>query len=287
MKRLFIGVLIIILLMANVCFVRAYSGEIDPENYIILPTTIYIKDSVGTGSIILSSQADDYNISYQKIDITKEKYDVLTNTLEELREFITESNSKLNQEQEKVNSLKSEYEKLQSSDTATSEEITEAYTKYNTAYEEYKELFDSLNDEVENRKNSYYALIPDYTDSWQETTNTSNNVNIDFKNYSGNINFVLWVKITNGTNSYYDVGYYSTTVNNTQDSDDENSNTEEDNETWTDFSNAKISLVKDGISSANVEITGVTPNKDNFYYLYILNNNTKPEISELPENEGM
>ena len=62
-------------------------------------------------------------------------------------------------------------------------------------------------------KQEYYALIPSYTNSWTPTTNnTIENVQLDFKNYSGKIYFVLWAKIDNGTDVYYDMTIYSSKV---------------------------------------------------------------------------
>ncbi len=57
-----------------------------------------------------------------------------------------------------------------------------------------------------------YASVPDYTNTWQSTTNTTNNLKLDFSNNTGTINFVLWVKIDNGTNTYYDFNVYTTEI---------------------------------------------------------------------------
>ena len=48
---------------------------------------------------------------------------------------------------------------------------------------------------------------------------------------------------------------------------------------WTDFSKSQFSLKKDGISKAIIEISGVTPKKENSYYLYITSNSNKPNIT--------
>ncbi len=47
---------------------------------------------------------------------------------------------------------------------------------------------------------------------------------------------------------------------------------------WTDFSNAKFELKKDGISGANLEISGIKINNNSGYYLFITSDNSKPDI---------
>ena len=286
-NKILIGVLIIIFLMANICVVKAYSGELDSNGYIILPDSIKISNGIGTGTIGLSSEANNYSIAYQKVDITKSQFDEIEKVGQEAKDYMSESSESLKQKSEEVNLLKSEYESLQSSSSATTEEKTEAYNKYNEANTELNELYETVTSKIQEYQNNYYSLIPEYTDSWQETTNTTDNVTLDFKNYTGTVIFVLWVKITNGTNTYYNAGYYSSIIENNQNTSDENTNTEGQDGKWTDFSNAKFSLVKDGISGAIVEATGVVPNTNNTYYLYITDNANKPNVSELSSDEAI
>lgn len=279
-KKILIGMMIIILFITNLCIVQAYSGEIDPENYITLPSVIHIQDKVGTGTIKLSSSASGYNISYQKIDITTDKLNELQNKANQANTYISEQKTIKKQKETELTTLQSEYTKLQSSGTATEEELTVAKNAYNTAYTEYKTFIDTINTEIQRLQSEYYAVIPNYTSSWQTATNSTNNVQLDFSNYSGMANFVLWVKITNGTNTYYDVGYYSTTIKEETDG-----NTEQTTGDWTDFSKAKFTLVKNGRSGAIVEATGVTANEKNTYYLYIANNANKPDVSKITDDE--
>ncbi len=56
-------------------------------------------------------------------------------------------------------------------------------------------------------------------------------------------------------------------------------------EDWTDFSNAKYELKKDGISGALVEATGVVGKTNSTYYVYITSTLAKPDINEFLKEE--
>lgn len=52
---------------------------------------------------------------------------------------------------------------------------------------------------------------------------------------------------------------------------------------WTDFSKAQISLKKENMSNAKIEVTGVTPKEGRGYYVVITNNSDKPIITDIIE----
>lgn len=217
MKNKIISITILIVLILPLLsfynVVQAYSGEIDPKDYITMPSGINVSNETGTGTISLASGASGYTISYQKIDITKATFDSLS---------------------------------------------------------------------TKKTESEYYALIPNYTSSWKTTTNTTNNVKLDFKNYTGTAYFVLWAKIENGTNTYYDVEMYSSEIQKVQQQTTDDEKTSED---WTDFSNAKYELKKSGKSSAVVEISEVNYKERSSYYLYITSSSNKPDITSLDSSE--
>lgn len=216
MKNKIISIIVLIVLILPLLsfysVVQAYSGEIDPENYITLPSTIWVEDKVGTGTISLSSSASGYSISYQKIDITKATLDNIHTKHTEINQFIESSNKEIKDKETNLATLRNEYETLRNSETVIQEELTDAENKYNEAYEEYQEYVNTANGKVQTMHTEYLALIPNYTNSWQTTTNTSNNVKLDFKDYTGTAHFILWVKIENETNTYYDFTAYSSEV---------------------------------------------------------------------------
>lgn len=281
MKNKIIAGMILIILNITIalplCRVKAYSGEIDPENYITLPSTIWIENKVGTGTISLSSSANGYSISYQKIDTTKSTLDNISNKLDEINKYIEASNKTIKEKEANLTTLQNEYNELATGGTATEEELKIAKDKYDEAYAEYEEYFNNAKTEVSKKQSEYLALIPNYTDSWKKTTNTSDNVQLDFTNYTGTAHFILWVKIENGTNTYYDFMGYSSEIKEDKPTEEPNDNT--NNGEWTDFSKAKFDLKKDGISSAIIEVSGVTPKEESFYDLLITPNNSKPNVT--------
>ncbi len=94
-----------ILLFMNLYTVKAFSGELDPENYITLPSTIRIENKVGTGTINLSSSASGYTLSYQKVDITESQLNSMVAKNKEANEYIEENNKILKEKQENVTTL--------------------------------------------------------------------------------------------------------------------------------------------------------------------------------------
>ena len=194
------------------CNVEAFSGELDPKNYITMPLSIVLSNGVGSGTIRVSSSASSYSISYQKVDMSESKYQEISNKGTEIDNYYNDSKKTLDEKEAKANTLYQEYNTLQKSGTATEEQLTEAYNKAKEASNEYNEYVNTVNANLKKMNQEYYALIPNYTNSWTPTTNTTDNVQLDFKNYSGKIYFVLWAKIDNGTDVYYDMTIYSSKV---------------------------------------------------------------------------
>lgn len=284
-RKIIVGMFIIIFIFSmSISYynVKAYNGEIDPENYIYLPSIIYISGGEGKGTISLSSQATGYSISYQKVDINQTTYNNIQNKSKEVSKYSEESEKTLEEKKKNVTALLEEYQKLNSSGTAEQEEITEAYNKYNEARQDYNDFRDTVNANIDKLEKEYYALVPDYTSNWKNTTTASNNVQLDFTSYTpGTVYFALWVKITNGANTYYDVGLYSQNITSNPSS-EESDDADGD---WTDFTKAKFELKKDGTAGVMVQISGVTPKENSKYYLVITSNNSKPNVTSEDSTE--
>ena len=317
---------------------------------------ISIINGIGTGTISLKDEASDYNIAYQKIDIEESKFIEIKNKLNEVNTYIEEANKTLDEKYANANNLQKEYKKLVESGTATEEEKAAAYDKYNKAYNEYKEYHNNTSKEIERLKKEYEDLIPKYTDSWINTTKTKENVRVDFTNYSGTINFIIWAKIENGTNTYYDKQIYTTEIRNTENvtinkksanikvnetlqltaessinatitwtssdntiatvdnkglvkgikegttiitakgkekiatctitvkAENNTENIDKDGD-WTNFTNAKIKLKKEGSNNAIIEISNIIANDNSNYYVFINSNNKKPDLLNEVKNE--
>lgn len=218
MKKKLIAVVILITMILPMFLsfykVEAFSGELDPESYITLPLMMWIEDGVGTGTISLSSSASGYSIAYQKVDLTETQYNNIQSKNNEINDYVEECNTTIETKNANVQTLQTELNNLRESETATTDEITAAENAYNAAVEDLQTFASAAQTNLDTLKNEYYALIPDYTDSWTETTNEEDNVQLDFEDYSGTIYFVLWAKITDGTNTYYDMNIYSPTIEN-------------------------------------------------------------------------
>ena len=272
-KKILVGLILsIFILTIFMSFneVKAFEGDIDSHNYISFPISIYISNKKAETTIGLSSQASGYNMWYQKLDITDEQLNNMQEKYNETENYIQTARTEKTRKEEELESLRTEYQNLQNDASATEEQKTNALNAYNEAYEEYETFMNTATAQIEEKKNQYYASVPNYTDAWQEISNNKDNVKLDFSNYSGKINFILWAKISNGTDTYYNFKAYSTEIKSTT------STTVEDNES---ISGVKIELKKNGDTNAIMEISGITPKENCSYYALINSDNSKPDIS--------
>ena len=195
--------------------VEAYTGEIDPENYISLPLSLMTVNKKATATI--STSASGYDIYYQKVDLTENLFNSIINKGEELKKYQTDTKKELDDKKEEVTELQNTYKELLKDAIATNSianeaEIEEAKTKYETALEEYKKAVETADAKSKELREKWLELVPTYTNSWTKTTNDSSNMTLDFTGYSGKVYFVLWAKIDNGTNTYYDFSIYSNDI---------------------------------------------------------------------------
>ncbi len=204
-KRIIISVLIAVLLIIPTV-VQAYSGEIDPKNYINLPYSIdretggkiTINSSVGTG----------YTVYYQYEFITSTQKNQLSTAWSEYNQDVEEYNSSVRTVEAERDAAYDEYERLREDASATEEQINEAYENYQNIFESTKQLIDSKKAELEEKLDSVYELYTTYTEAnWEEAIN--NNVQVDVSEYSGEVHYILWVKLVNSDGTYYDVKHYS------------------------------------------------------------------------------
>lgn len=207
-------ILLIFLIPLKFSKVEAYTGEIDPENYITMPGQMNIVNGEAVNTISLSAEASDYTISYQKIDIAKEQMDNIFAKVEEVEKYITDNGKLLEEKEKNVQELYDTYTSAVEAGGWDVDQLEELRKQYEVAKAEYEEFYSEISENLTGLQDELRLLIPDYTDSWIETTNSSDNVELDFSQYSGEVYFVLWAKIENETETYYDVELYSTLVQN-------------------------------------------------------------------------
>jgi len=206
----------VILLVIIPTVVNAYSGEIDPEDYITLPERLSGVDGIRSGNVRLNSGAgSNYSLYYQAIFLTANEFNQILTKLQETNEIIealnTEYDVLLSEKQLEVEQKEEEYNNIKDDTTKTEEEIETALNAYEKARTEFQELYDEYYEKVNTTQQNFYSSLPNFSDSnWKQTTD--NTVEIDVSQYNGDIYFVLWAKLTNSTGTYYDYGLYSTTV---------------------------------------------------------------------------
>lgn len=182
------------------------SVEIDPKNYITLPT--YISSKTGGTVKISSSAGTGYSLYYQYEVITGTKRVQIKTAQEEYKQAIDEYNNYKKTVNAERDAALDEYNRLKEDSSATEEQIKEAYENYQNICETTKKLLESKKAELDKKSESIHELYPSYTEAnWKESIN--NKVIVDFSEYSGEFSFVLWVKLTNSEGTYYDVSFYS------------------------------------------------------------------------------
>lgn len=214
-KRI-IGIFLIGILLFIPTIVKAYSGEIDPEDYITLPTRLSGENGIVSGNIRLNSGVgSNYSLYYQAVFITPNEYNQIYTKLQETNQTIkaidTEYIAPLSEAQLKLEQAEAEYNNIKNDTTKTEDEIETARKAYEEAYTEFLVLYSEYYEKVNTAKQNFYSYLPNFLDSnWTQTRD--NKVEIDVSQYSGEIYFVLWAKLVNSTGTTYDYSLYSTTV---------------------------------------------------------------------------
>lgn len=210
-KRITLVILLVtILTVFLACNVQAHNVEIDPNSYIYMPDGIYN----GKGSITIhSAVGNNYNLYYQKVDISHTLFEKINNKIKEGNEYVNSESEKLTIEEANVNSLINEYNNIIKNTNSTQDQIDAAYAAYENAKNEYYAHVESYNSKINEYKTEINNLTPSYQENnWTTASGTSDNVNIDFSGQSGQIDFALWAKLVTSNGTYYDVKCYSSNV---------------------------------------------------------------------------
>ncbi|MBQ6991915.1 MAG: Ig-like domain-containing protein [Clostridia bacterium] len=296
LKYTIIFILFIMLLSLN--SVKAHNVELDPKSYISMPYLI----SNGVGTINVSSSAGANSIYYQHIMLSDAQHKQISDKSEEIKKHNTDAKAKLNEEKAELNTLKTECEKIINSTTATVEEKETVRNNYNSKVEIYNSHVEEAEKKSNELINEYNSLIPSYVEgSWKQATDGK--VNIDFSNYNGTIHFVLWAKVTVGSEAYYDIGIYSSTVSSTSISLDKTTATikkgetvtlkatvsTNDKVTWssnkTDIATVDANGVVKGISKGVATITATANNKTATCTVTVTEDKTDEDDDKEDEND--
>lgn len=214
MKKIlkYVIIFMLFIMMLSLNNVEAHNVELDPKSYITMPAVI--SNGIETKILISGLAGANSDIYYQHIMLSDAQHKQIQDKNEKYEKYISESNAILNEELSELNTLKEECEKIINSPTATEEEKEAARTNYNNKVDIYNNHVDERQETSNELLKEYNALIPSYVEgSWKQAS--EGKVNIDFSNYNGTIHFVLWAKLVVGSETYYDLGVYSSTVTNT------------------------------------------------------------------------
>lgn len=320
-KRMIITVIMVLIIALFSYEVKAFENiEIDPDNKITMPSSIY--NSKGTIS------ASSGTIYYQKVDLTNDQFTKVENKITEQQNYVKTEKAKLEAEkaeiEELVEKLKEKYKGLISEqgsilnlqilgDSAEGEdegqqnqeetggptiketiENDEDYKAYEKKVEAYNEHVETYNQKLESLQKEFYALIPKYNDSsWTQTTNTTSNVSLDFTGKSGQVNFVLWAKLVDSSKTYYDFSVYSTEIKESEPGKQEDSgnqkdpgSTDEPTTSESDFSKAKFEVKSTSFTNLNITVSNYTIKEGSNCYIYVSKNNNET-FTSMPENASI
>ena len=167
LKTTIIFAVFLISTMLSFYAVQAYSGEVDPQNYINLPSTIYIENGVGTGTVTLSPEAVGYKIYYEKVDITKEEAEAIVAKYNNVNSHVEKSNQELKEKEENFTKLQEDYNNALK-ENKSAEEISRLETEVQNARQDYEDYYETAQKRLDELKKEYFEAIPTYTDSWTE-----------------------------------------------------------------------------------------------------------------------
>lgn len=284
-NKIIISLLILFIIVSNVfCISTAYSGEIDPNAYIMMPMMINSYNHVADCTISVTSAANSYQLYYQKVDITDAKYDEISKKADEVNSNVEKYNEESKKKYDALETLRKQTESILSDSNKSEEEKDAAQEKYKKERDSYNNYVDTEKAKINKLKMERQELVPNFTNSWTKTTLERNNVTLDFSKYSGEIHFVLWAKLENGTNTYYDYQIYSTNIKNNNEP-----GTGEDekpqNGEWTDFSKSKLTTEPtSNVRDYRISISNATPIENHIYRYAIGDGKSTPEYSDnLPQ----
>ena len=139
--KLLASVVLLAILLIIPTFVDAYSGEIDPKNYISLPVYLNSKDGIINSTIYISSSAgNSYNLYYKVMELKESEFNEINMKKNEYEETVASAQDEANkiaaEEKLKVDKAKEECDAIENDSTKTEEEKAEARKAYNKAIDE-------------------------------------------------------------------------------------------------------------------------------------------------------
>jgi len=272
-KKIIIALVFAMLILFSLYTVQAFSGELAPSGLVSLPDLINHKsgdaEGIATGTISVTDSS--YEISYQRSDITEATYKNIVAKSTEINEYSQSVLKEKKEKEDNIKKLQTAYTELENNSSATQENKDTAKAALDTATNEYNKFIEEANTKLEKLRKEMSALVPDYTTSWTKTTKTENNVKIDLSKVTEKVYFVLWVKLENGTKTYYDYNIYS--------ADSLKEEQKPQNGEYTDFSKSQIVIEPNvDVRSYKLAVSNIEVIDGHTYYFDIVDENTTPEL---------
>lgn len=280
MKKKVIATLLLIITMLQL-IINVYAEDVvklklemfDVMQNIELSNSVKVDKNIGSVDIVLSDRLEPgFKISYEKIDITREKFENAIFESQKIREVFKVRSDIFKEQYDELVKTKKIYEDLKQSVFIPAHELEIAKKNYENA--KVAMSVNATPEEEEKFWEVYMKIaqtVPHYTNNWIETNNTENKANINFElsNNSNDDYFVIWVKITNGKETYYNYNTYHVERSVIEENIVTSTPILDDELEKRDWENAKFELKKSGISDAIIEVSGVPYKEGRNYYVDI------------------
>ncbi len=173
-----LSIILVAIIMLTATSTMAYSGTVDAQDDISISTII----TNGKGSIDIARGVAGYKLYYQANELNNDTY-------------------------KQIKQLKDELRVIQAFNIYEATQSDSDYNEYASTQAYYKNLYgknvDNCSEQKVNEDMSIIiSLLPDYTESWKQTTD--NSFTIDLSSFTGTKDFVVWVKLEkqDGTKTY-------------------------------------------------------------------------------------
>lgn len=169
-KVLLIGCISLLIIIPTDKVMAVDKSIIDPNDKISIPSMIW-----NTGSKVNIYDTDDYDLYYEWLEISMDKYDEIQAIRQKNDDLVSEAEDYI----EKNRPNKDDYDTIE---------------EYNLQVEKVNEKVDEYNRQIEEIQDEYYAAIPDYDDTiWEKTSD--DNVYLPDEAFSGTKPFIIYVKL--------------------------------------------------------------------------------------------
>lgn len=186
-KLIMVVLLIILFAIISTKNVFAHNVEIEANPAVTLPSFVYN----GEGTFMVWSNDANYKLYWQAVEIS-------STNVSKIKKIEEDGKKELAEIKEQMDALYAEAQNIQDKQ---SEEYSSKVQEYNAKVKENNEKVAELNNEIK-------ALIPDYVEGkWIETTDKK--FAVDLSNYTGEKDFVVWVKLVDTEGTHYNETIYT------------------------------------------------------------------------------